>query len=228
MNNLLAILDLDHCIFQSEAFWLNVTELLERHYGVTGITAAKFRTERLDRRPGGPGRVAGGEGYDFFAHLSQHGVDSAAAEHQIIQSLRGNRWLYPGSVKLISYLRDHGYTIVIETTGADRFQQLKVACAANLPSDIPVRAFPDNKGDLLRREWESAGGIVHHGTSYAHVLVIDNSATTFAALGQHPGLTAVQIVGREKSPEPSPLPWVHKVTTLSEIPPLIPITKPKS
>jgi len=221
MDKLLAVLDLDHCIFQSEEFWHDVTDLLEQHYGAAGIAAAKFRAERLDRRPDGPGRVAGGEGYDFFAHLSRYGVDPATAEHAIARALKGDQWLYPSAVELIDYLRDHGYTVVIETTGADRFQRLKIACAANLPGGIPVRAFPENKGEVLRREWEAAGGIVHRGIPYAHVLLVDNSAGTFTALGEHPGLTAVQVTGREKNPEPSLLPWVHKVTELSQISALI-------
>lgn len=222
MPKLLAISDWDHCLFRTEEFWIAITELLERHYGQShGIMADQFRAERLDRSPDGPGRLANGEGYDFFLHLSQHGVNPDEAEKAILTELSGNKWLYPGAVELISALRIRGYTFVIETTGAKRFQALKIASATNLPADIPVRAMPGNKGQVLRQEWDEAGGIIHRDTPYSRVVVIDNSAATFEALGQHSGLTAIQVTGREKDPEPSPLEWVRKVRDLTEIPDLL-------
>jgi len=222
MPKLLAISDWDHCLFRTEEFWQAVTDLLERHYGNShGIMADQFRAERLDRSPGGPGRVAEGEGYDFFLHLSQHGIDPDEAEKAIMDELSVDQWLYPGTTELIANLRRRGYTFVIETTGAVHFQALKIACAANLPTDIPTRAMPGNKGQVLRQEWNQAGRIIHRDIAYTHVLLIDDSAGTFEALGEHPGLTAIQITGREKNPEPSPLNWVHKVKDLSEIPALL-------
>ena len=222
MPKLLAISDWDHCLFRTEGFWQAVSDLLERHYGNShGVMADQFRAERLDRSPSGPGRVAGGEGYDFFLHLEQHGIDPDEAEKAIMQDLSGDRWLYSGATDLISELRHHGYTFVVETTGATRFQALKIACATNLPTDIPVRAMPGNKGQVLRQEWEQAGGIIHRDIAYTHVLLLDDSADTFEVLGEHPGLTAIQVIGREKNPEPSPLDWVHKVKDLSEIPALL-------
>jgi hypothetical protein len=219
--SLLALIDLDHTLFKTEEFWEAVTELLGRRFG---IPVAQFRAGRLDRSPSGPGRTARGEGYDFFVHLGLYGVDPDEAETAIIAELgpdanQRNRWLNPGALTLIEYLRNCSFQPVIKTTGAHRFQMLKVHCAGL--ADIPVETLEGNKGEDFASAQDESDVFVYQGVLFKLVVFIDDSDATFEALDDRPGLICVQILGSPKHPRVSPYDWVHKVQTLEEIPPLI-------
>ena len=225
---LLALIDLDHTLFQTEEFWEAVTELMGRKFPAK-VTAQQLREERLDRRPEGPGRTAAGEGYDFFVHIGTHGIDPDEAEAAILAEFggrpvdlarhSGGRWLNPGALDLLKYLSDHHYHMVVKTTGARRFQMLKYRCTG-LPASIQIEALEGNKGADEAARWDAAGGFTYDGKHFDAVAFIDDSGATFKAVGERHGLLAFHVQGSPKHPGPGPE-WATPVNTLDQIPAML-------
>src|SRR5258708_5031470 len=123
-----AILDLDHCLFDTEAFWAATLDVLGPVYR---LDAQRITAERFDRSPPGPGRMDTGHDYDTLPLLLLNGVPPAEAERLLIANLRSNQWLYPGAIELISGLRERGYLPTILTVGGE-MQQIKITCVPGL------------------------------------------------------------------------------------------------
>jgi hypothetical protein len=218
----LAVIDFDHTLFMTEEFWTAAIEATVRLFGTEyGVTVDRLEAERGDRRPGSLGRVAGGEGYDFFTHLSDgYGIDPAVARAKLTEALCGGSWLYPYARELIQHLQSRGYAVVITTVGVTDFQYFKLDCVPGLyelADDFLVLSF--NKGDMTRYSLD--GFMDMPGDLVSRIVLICDSPATFEAVGNHANLLAIQVVGRPKNPRAIPAEGVHGITGLEQAPALI-------
>ncbi|HUD11774.1 MAG TPA: hypothetical protein VMS08_05155 [Candidatus Saccharimonadia bacterium] len=218
----LALIDYDHSLFMTEKFWEAAVEAVVRLFGDEyDITAGYLEAERSDRRPGSPGRVAGGEGYDLFAHLRDgYGINPQMARAKLIKELLGGSWLYPHAQELIQHLKLRGYKVLVVTVGVTDFQWFKLDCVPGfeklLDGFLPI---PYNKGYLA--QYVCDGFADFPGDPVTKIVLVCDSPSTFEAVGDYRHLLGIQLVGRPKNPTATTAVWVHGITGLEQAPALI-------
>lgn len=208
----LFLLDFDRTIFDTKRFSTDIMHALQAKYSLDPIEFERTYTDYFDPETGG---------YDPHAHHNKLlGITPDELDSVVSHSLSGRDYRFPDAA---SWMDDRDYSrddCVIITMGRPRYQALKFAHCSGIVH-IEKIVMPRNKGIAVRNH-------LHHipqtpdlsilDGEYEQILLIDDSADTFTALGDEPKITGIRLcrAGEKYSQIPSP-PHVRQINSFGDL-----------
>jgi FMN phosphatase YigB (HAD superfamily) len=207
----LYILDLDRTIFDTHRFFAAVRNAI--------ITEHQLDPGEFDRTM--PSFTDPESGYDAHKHytsLTNRGPDQL--DELIQHKLHGQDFAYADATTWIKARNPRRDDVVILTTGIIRYQKLKFHHAP-ITRELHKVIVATNKGAIIRRHLHERVGeynLDFLDQPYSDIMLIDDSAGTFTALGPGTSIIGVRICrpGEKYSNHPTP-PHVRHIVSFGEL-----------